>query len=95
MRIYQAKETLGETLERNALEKLAEPDDRRKKGMDGWKRDTMRALLVSSVDRKLTAEYQGNCCWNCSLAMRVFDEFLGLNALYATADTPRTRGGEV
>lgn len=31
--IYQAKETFG-TLERNALEKLAEPDDGRKKGMD-------------------------------------------------------------
>lgn len=47
----------------------------------------MRALLVSSVDRKPTAEYQRNCSWNCSLAaMRVFDEFLGLNALYATAD---------
>lgn len=93
MPIYQAKEEFQDVREKRVRE--IGRARRWEEKEDGWKRDAMWALLVSSVDRKPIAEYQGNCSWNCSLAaMRVFDEFLDLNALYATADE-RARGGEV
>lgn len=55
-----------------------------------------RALFVSSVDRKLP-NISEIAAGTSLAAVRVFDEFLGLNALYATASTTgaaRERRGE-